>query len=448
MTNILCLKNLIRMYRVTYDSERQTALIVHREEFGLPNMVFDMHPCGLHVYYPEEIDVQYGFVQTVADNMKLFTKRQIEGALKARHLYETLLYPSNADFEFVLRAGGIGGCTLTVDDAMIASKIWGDSVPRLKGSTVRETGKRKPQSLVKVPRELIQLQRKVRIGIDIFFVNGHIFFMTYSRMICFTTVTHLINHKVVEVWAVMHKIYQMFMLRGFHIVKIAGDGEFAWIADQVASLPTNPLLNLAAASEHVGLIERNIRFLKEKTRSIRHSLPFEQIPAVMCIRMVLHTVQFMNSFPWKGGLKHYPPSAIMNGTRLHMNQLQIKFGSYCQVAEDVTPHNSLAARTRGAISMGPSGNLSGGQRFLTLDTDKLVVRNRWKELPMTSDVIDRVNLLGRTEQSMLVFTDRLGRAIGDYTPTENVAGEDEESIVNDLFFHSACPCRDARSVLS
>jgi hypothetical protein len=76
-------------------------------------MVFEMHPCGLHVYYPEKIDGQYGFVQTVADNMKLFTKRQIEGALKAHHLYETLGYPSNADFESVLRAGGIGGCTLT-----------------------------------------------------------------------------------------------------------------------------------------------------------------------------------------------------------------------------------------------------------------------------------------------------------------------------------------------
>jgi hypothetical protein len=116
-----------------------------------------------------------------------------------------------------------------------------------------------------------------------------------------------------------------------------------------------------------------------------------------------------------------------------MNQLQLKFGSYCQVAEDVTPRNSLAARTRGAISMGPSGNLSGGQRFLTLDTGKLVVGNRWKELPMTSAVIDCVNMLGRTERSMLVFTDRLGRAIGDYTPTQKVTGEDDESIVNDLY---------------
>ncbi len=65
--------NILRMYRVTYDGERQTTFIVYWEGFGLPNMVFDLHPCGLHVYYPEKIDGQYGFVQTVANNMKLST---------------------------------------------------------------------------------------------------------------------------------------------------------------------------------------------------------------------------------------------------------------------------------------------------------------------------------------------------------------------------------------
>jgi hypothetical protein len=197
----------------------------------------------------------------------------------------------------------------------------------------------------------------------------------------------------------------MYMLHGFHIVEIAGDGEFAWIADQVASLPTNQMLNFATASEHVGMIERNICFLKEKTRLIRHSLPFERVTALMLIRMVLHTVQFMNSFPQKGGLKHYPPSAIMTGAKLHMSQLQLKFGSYCQVAEDVTPCNSLAVRSRGAISMGPCRIFSGGQHFLALDTGKIIVRNRWKELPMPLAVIDRVNVFGRAERLMLVFTD-------------------------------------------
>jgi hypothetical protein len=110
--------------------------------------------------------------------------------------------------------------------------------------------------------------------------------MTYSRKICFTTIIHLTNHKVSEVWAAMHKIYQMYKLCRFHIIEIAGDGELAWIADQVASLPTTPILNLAAASKHVGLVEQNICFFKEKTRLIRHSLPFERIPALRLVRMV------------------------------------------------------------------------------------------------------------------------------------------------------------------
>ncbi len=104
----------------------------------------------------------------------------------------------------------------------------------------------------------------------------------------------------------------------------------------------------------MGLVERDTYFLNEKTRLICHSGTHGA---------AYHAV---HEFPWKGGLKHYPPSAIMTGAQLHMSELQHKFGSYCQVAEDVTPCNSLAAHARGAIPMKPSGNLPGGQCFLAL----------------------------------------------------------------------------------
>jgi hypothetical protein len=58
--------------------------------------------------------------------------------------------------------------------------------------------------------------------------------------------------------------------------------------------------------------------------------------------------------------------------------------------------------------MRPSGNLCGGQRFLALDTGKLIVMNCWKELPMSLAVIDWVNVLGHAKGSLLVFTDCLG----------------------------------------
>jgi hypothetical protein len=55
ITNIICLKNLIKCYRVTYDSKLDTTFVVHRSAFGLPDLLFEMHPCGLHVCYPKKM---------------------------------------------------------------------------------------------------------------------------------------------------------------------------------------------------------------------------------------------------------------------------------------------------------------------------------------------------------------------------------------------------------
>ncbi len=129
----------------------------------------------------------------------------------------------------------------------------------------------------------------------------------------------------------------MYLLRGFCIVVIKGDHEFASISDLVIGLPTKPSLDWAAASQHCGLIKGNIQFLKEKIRSLRHSLPFERVPGIMVVRMVMHIVKFVNEFSRKGGVKHFSPGEIMTGRRLHANNLSLGFGTYCQVAENVEP---------------------------------------------------------------------------------------------------------------
>ncbi len=94
----------------------------------------------------------------------------------------------------------------------------------------------------------------------------------------------------------------------------------------------------------------------------------------MVVRMVLHIVKFVNGFPWKGGVKHFSPGEIMTDQRLHADDIRLKFGTYCQVAEHVEPRNSLAPRTRAALLFGSSGNLSGGQIFLALDTGHTIVQ--------------------------------------------------------------------------
>jgi hypothetical protein len=70
ITNIICLKNLIKIYRVTYDSKVETTCVIYCQQCGLPDLFFEMHPCGLHICYPKKMG-EFGFIQTVKDNMKL-----------------------------------------------------------------------------------------------------------------------------------------------------------------------------------------------------------------------------------------------------------------------------------------------------------------------------------------------------------------------------------------
>jgi hypothetical protein len=80
----------------------------------------------------------------------------------------------------------------------------------------------------------------------------------------------------------------------------------------------------------------------------------------MVVHMVLHIVKFVNGFPQKGGVKLFSPGKMMMNQRLHVDNLCLGFGTYCQVAENVEPRNSLAPRTRAAILLDHLGNLSGG----------------------------------------------------------------------------------------
>jgi hypothetical protein len=181
----------------------------------------------------------------------------------------------------IVSVGGVPGSDVTIEEVKAAEVIWGQSVLRMKGNTVRRNGKCVGQSIVKAPGELIKLQQDVELAIDCFFVNKHIFFTTYSTKICFTMVTHLAYRTKAYLWEALFVTYKMYLLRGFRIVAIAGDHKFASISELVVQLPTAPKLDWVAASQHCGLIERNIRFLKEKIHSLCHSLPFEQVPGII-----------------------------------------------------------------------------------------------------------------------------------------------------------------------
>jgi hypothetical protein len=71
--------------------------------------------------------------------MGAFTKRQIASANKARELYASLTYPSNADNKCFFKSNQIKDCPVSGRDAEVALKIWGPNIAALKGKTTRST---------------------------------------------------------------------------------------------------------------------------------------------------------------------------------------------------------------------------------------------------------------------------------------------------------------------
>jgi len=137
ITNIIALSNLIKQYRVTYDSDDKM-FVVHRGTINKPDMHFRMHSSGLHYYDPQDTNFSFN-VNTVSENKMGFTKRQLKGAELARTLYSNLGYPSMKDYKWVIQSNQIKDCPVTVDDVVTAHKIWGKDIAALKGKTTRST---------------------------------------------------------------------------------------------------------------------------------------------------------------------------------------------------------------------------------------------------------------------------------------------------------------------
>jgi hypothetical protein len=324
----------------------------------------------------------------------------------------------------VIQSNQIKDCPVTVQDIDVARKIWGKNMAALKGKTTRSKSIPVARNYVKVPMELMNLHNEVFLTTYILFVNKIPFFLALSRKICFTAVNHLADRTVPQIFKALKEMYQYYLQCGFHIKTMHADGEFAPLETLIESMTGGPMVNLASAPE----IEWITRVVKERCWATRHSLPFEIIPKLMKIHIVLNVVKLLNLFPTKGGVSdNLSPKTIMSGDTLDFKKhLSLQIGQYCQVHEEDTPRNSQVAHTKGAISLGPSGNIQGGFKFMALNSGKKIVRRSWDVIPMPDVVINRVNELGKDQQSIMTFANRHGRLIGDMEIPGVDSTEDED----------------------
>jgi hypothetical protein len=149
----------------------------------------------------------------------------------------------------------------------------------------------------------------------------------------------------------------------------------------------------------------------------------------MTIHIVLNVVKLLILFPTKGSVSDtLSPKIIISGETLYFKKhMSLQIGKYCQVHEEETPRNSQISRTKGTVSLVPSGNLQGGFKFMVLNSGKNIVRHSWDVISMPDVVIACVNAFSSDQLHQMMFTDRHGRLICDIEiPVLDVDEDDDD----------------------
>ena len=129
---------------------------------------------------------------------------------------------------------------------------------------------------------------------------------------------------------------------------------------------------------------------------------------------------FLNAFGNEESAKigMSPRNIIDNLPHIDYNDIKYEFGQYVQLHVSHKVTNNMKSRTVGAIVLGPT-NLRGRYNFMSLETGSKVNGRVVAEIPITDEVIERVEELGLQQQQpfrasrMLKYEWRPGIPIGD-----------------------------------
>ena len=390
VANILSFSEVAKVRRISIDTDVENAFTVHGPKGTQTKFIRSDHGLYYHdTRKPKAPVTDYSLVNTVADNKSNFTRKQLTRAEIARHLYVLVGRPSHRDFITFIRNNTLKNCPVTTDDANRALYIYGPDVAALRGKTKRRQPKPADAlPIVQVPRNILKAHPHIDICADIFFVNQNQFFHTISKVIKLRTVASIAGKSVPLATLYEHliRVARIYDARGFKVRTIFTDGQFVGLREPL--LPLN--LNVTAANEHVPEIERSIQTVKQRNRSSIHGLPFKRYPRALLIAIVEFNIRWLNSFPAHDSASDYlSPRTIVLGKSPDFNTdcCLLELGTYCEIDEANNPTNTPSARTCGAISLNPTGNVQGSYDFMTLNTGQVVSRHHWTPLPMTEDVI-------------------------------------------------------------
>eukprot|EP01042_Synura_sphagnicola_P036465 gene36465-biopygen6423 len=273
------------------------------------------------------------YVTTVEDTKKAFTKYEVERADRARELLARLGYPSTAKAIQILNSGGIINCDITSSDLLRAEEIYGPSIASLKGKTVKNTA-----TPNKDEEPVIGLQEAEHqtMNVDIMYVKGIPFLLNILTPLRMMFAARLKSKTTQSIFAALTGQISDISARAFKPSKLRCDPEAGFTAmKDTLSQEYGVTVDAVGAGEHVRIVERGIRTIKERVRGIVNTLPFK-LCSMLLVLLVLFCVSRINMVPSKAdAIVISPWERFHKRKRDYSKNLKAGFGEYSGDESDI-----------------------------------------------------------------------------------------------------------------
>jgi hypothetical protein len=266
IANILPFSQLIKMCRVTFDSEHGDHFVVHTEDgpVSLKNNEVGMPYIDLE---KSEERAAICLIQTIRERYEGFTRREIEDAKAAREAQAMIGGPPDREFQHLVRTNPMLPITpLAVEHS---NKLFGPDLAGVRGRTVRKRPEHVHIEYMDIPRSIVDRYPAVVLAVDVMFVDGIPFLVSVSRAINLITAEFTPVRTAKNLANNIKNILRVYDRGGFRVTTLLMDNEFESLSPLLPGIVTNT----TAAREHVGEIERRIRTMKERARGVKNTLP-------------------------------------------------------------------------------------------------------------------------------------------------------------------------------
>ena len=216
---------------------------------------------GLHT---TPLHADASFINTVEENKKLFSKRQVQRAEVAQKMRQVIGYPSIRDYKLIINTNAIKNCPVTIEDINICEKIFGPDIYALKGKSTYKKSKVVVPDYIEIPKELVEAHKGIYLCADLMWVDGVGHLVTLSKNLKYYTATYIPDKKAETIAKAFDEVFKAYNRAGFEIIQVDADKEFEavkpYLEDEEECGITCNIhdirYNITAGKEHKNDVER------------------------------------------------------------------------------------------------------------------------------------------------------------------------------------------------